>query len=151
MKRRILVSVMLLTLLSATAGAGGIDARSAAGPANDFVLASFDDQYGTHYFINAWSGPTGEKPRGAFETSIPWFKGHVRCLAVRRHEALVIGDNREFHFHVSFLLRDNRPGPDEFFFLDFGSGSWVGPCPPFSSPGSNPGTPVSGNKRARRA
>jgi hypothetical protein len=144
MKRRILLSVGVLMLLSATAGAGGIDARSTAGPANDFVLASFVDQYATHYFINAWSGPAGGKARGSFETSISFFRGNVDCLAVHRHEALVIADNREHRFVVTFLLRDNRHGPDELLFVDVRQGSSPRQCPPFDGTDGYPGTPVSG-------
>jgi hypothetical protein len=144
MKRRILLSVGVLTLLSATAGAGGIDARSAAGPPSDFVLASFDDQYATHYFLNAWSGPAGEKSRGRLVTSISWLKANVDCLAVHRHEALVIGDNRKGYFVVTLLLRDNEPGPDELLSIEVRQGTSPRRCPPFDGTDGWPGTPVSG-------
>ena len=144
MKRRIVLSFAALTLASAIVGAGGIDARSTAGSASDFVLASFDDGT-THHFITAWSGPAGGKAQGVFLTSIPWLKGEVRCLGVHRHEALVIADNRELRFVVMLALRDNRPGPDELLWVDFREGSAPRPCPPFDGTDGRPGTPVSGD------
>ncbi len=145
MRRRILLSVGVVMLLAAIAGAGGVDARSSAGPPGDFVLASFDDQYGMHVWLSAWSGPAGEEATGRFETSIPWLNAKVDCLAVHRHEALVIGDNRQGYFVVTLLLRDNHPGPDELLIVDVRQGSSPRRCPPFDGTDGRPGTPVSGD------
>ena len=150
MKVRLIVTVAVLTVLSAIAGAGSIDARSAAEPTNDFVLAWFND-HGTQYFINASSGPAGGKADGAFATSIPWLKGKVRCLAVHRHEALVIADNRAGYFVVTLLVRDNNPGPDELLFADLRQGRRPRHCPPFDGTDGYPGTPVSGDIRVHDA
>ena len=147
MKRRILLAVGVLTLLSATVGAGGIDARSAAaGPADDFVLASFDDPYQGHFFVNVWSGPAGENPQGWLWTEWPTRKAiKVDCLAVHGHEALVIADIPSYFFVITLLVRDNYPGTDELLFVDGRQGSSPRRCPRFHGTNGYPGTPVSGD------
>ena len=156
MKRRSLLAVALLTLLNATAGVVGVDARSAAGTANDFVFASFDDDQGSgaHFFINAWSGPAGEHAQGRMLTSWPPTKGPIRvdCLAVRGHEAYVIADIPSYFWVITLLLRDKHPGPDEVIFIDEHQGSSPRICPGFGDiPHGLPGRPASGFIRVHDA
>ncbi len=146
MTLRIILSVVVVTLLSAIAGPGSVGARSATGSANDFVLASFDDQYATHFFINAWAGPGGENPQGLVRTTWPTRKAiKVDCLAVHRHEALVIADIPSYFFVITLLVRDNYPGTDELLFVDGRQGSSPRRCPRFHGTNGYPGTPVSGD------
>jgi hypothetical protein len=143
MRRRIVLSVSVLTLVSALGGAGGFDARSAA-PANDFVLASFFDQYNTHFWVNAWSGPAGENPQGLVKVAL-FPKARVDCLVVHGREALVIADIPKWFFVITLLLRDVRRGPDEVVFIDARQGSSPDECPTFDGTDGNPGTQVSGD------
>jgi hypothetical protein len=152
---RIILSVVVVTLWSAIAAVGGIDARSAE-PANDFVFAAFDDDQGSglHFFINAWSGPAGEHPQGRMLTNWPQTRGpiHVDCLAVRGHEAYLIADIPSQFWVIALLVRDKHPGPDEVIFIDERQGSSPHVCPGFGDiPHGLPGRPVSGFIRVHDA
>jgi hypothetical protein len=145
MRQRVVLLFAALMLASATVGVGGIDARSTTGTtASDFAFASFDDQFGTHFLITAWNTGAGGKARGVFQTSIEWLQGNVRCLAVHRHDALVIANNHELRLVITVALRDVRHGPDELLWVDSREGSAPRPCP-YPWDGGPAGTPVSGD------
>ena len=147
MKQRLVLSLAVLTLLSAIAGAGGVDAR-ATGPHHDFVLASFD-AFNTHFFVNAVSGPAGENPQGRL--TYAFLETKVDCLAVHGREALVIADIPSYFFVITLVLRDNRPGTDELVLLDARQGSSPRRCPGFGGTHGRPGTPVSGDINVHNA
>lgn len=136
-------SVAAAAAMVLTAGAA---ATRGAGPPNDFVLASLTDQYGEHYAVTAWSGPDGEKPRGSVQVTpfLAGFTFDVVCLAVHRHEALVVTFSRVLRAEIILTLRDNRDGPDELLAVDYWR-AWPDTCPQFDGAPGMPGVPITGD------